>query len=57
VTERYWFYLSFLVWWGLVLYAVLDLVLIYTYQFTVVSESWKGLFDNSNFTQQNITDM
>ena len=36
-------------------YAALDLVLVYTYQFEVVRELWMRAYDQVNFTRTNIT--
>ena len=55
ITERFWFYFSFIVWWLLVFYAALDLVLVYTYQFDVVSDAWERLFNSSSLPAQNFT--
>ncbi len=55
VTERLWYYISFVTWWLLVLYAAVELVLVYTYQFKVVRDGWEGLYNNSMLLSQNIT--
>ena len=36
-------------------YAALDLVLVYTYQFDVVSDAWGRLFNSSSLPAQNFT--
>jgi len=35
-------------WWFLVVYAVLDLILIYTYQFEVVSNAWDSAYQRTS---------
>ena len=35
------------VWWGLVIYAVLELLLIYTYQFESVSGLWDKAYNST----------
>ncbi len=55
VTEKFWFYFSFIVWWLLILYAAVDLVLIYTYQFDVVSDGWESLYNSSSLPSRNIS--
>ena len=48
VFRRWWYYACVPVWWGLVLYAALELILIYTYQFTVVSDAWEQAFNKTS---------
>ena len=48
ISRRYWYYVTVPMWWFLVVYAVLDLVLIYTYQFPVVSNAWDSTYQRTS---------
>ena len=48
IFRRLWYYVTVPMWWLLVVYAVLDLILIYTYQFDVVSEAWDRAYQQTN---------
>ncbi|CAI8013642.1 Piezo-type mechanosensitive ion channel component 1 [Geodia barretti] len=50
VFERCWYYVCIPVWWGLVLYAALELTLIYTYQFDSISDAWEKAYNNTPLT-------
>ena len=45
ITSRWWYYACVPVWWGLVLYAAFELVLIYTYQFDSISDIWERAYN------------
>ena len=48
IFRRLWYYVTVPMWWLLVVYAVLDLILIYTYQFDVVSDAWDRAYQQTN---------
>ena len=48
IFRRLWYYVTVPMWWLLVVYAVLDLILIYTYQFDVVSNAWDRAYQQTN---------
>lgn len=55
ITERLWYPVSYFAWWLLVLYAAVELVLVYTYQFQVIRDGWEGLYNSTSLPSQNIT--
>ena len=48
IFRRVWYYLTVPMWWLLVVYAMLDLILIYTYQFDVVSDAWDNAYQQNS---------
>ena len=42
-----WYHICVPIWWGLVVYAALELVLIYTYQFDSISDAWKRAYNDT----------
>ena len=45
--RNWWYYICVPMWWGLVVYAALELVLVYTYQFDSISDAWERAYNNT----------
>ncbi len=61
LTERLWFYLNLPMWYILIVYAVVELILIYTYQFKGIKDQWSKLYNtyfsilmNNNVTEEEL---
>ena len=48
MTSRFWYCLTVPVWWCLVIYAIADLILVYTYQFDIVSDAWRKHYNGTD---------
>lgn len=45
--RNWWYYICVPMWWGLVIYATLELVLVYTYQFDSISDAWERAYNST----------
>lgn len=55
--EHKWFYINFPLWWLLIVYAALDLILIYTYQFAEVRRLWTRLYNSTQLQEHGVSEM
>jgi len=56
IFEHWWFKVNYPVWCVMIVYAALYLILIYTYQFQVVSNGWSLLYNKTNLASKNVTE-
>lgn len=48
IFPHWWFMVNFPLWCFLIVYAALELILVYTYQFKVVSDFWSEQYKKTN---------